>query len=397
MTLFNQNTPCTGRALLEQNILESLGAAPGDASAQCRHLQPFLADRKQEACKIILDNLVQLNFTLDNAAQYWDAIVSHAAEMRKSLNREIGLATAACDYFSTVRPVLNHPKLIEFKYFEETIRSAHRDFLTGLVSRGPFQNSLEQEVSRAKRHGQHTTLIFFDLDNFKAINDQHGHLAGDAVLKQIGKILLSSKRKEDIACRFGGDEFVILLPETNKFMGSRVGNKIIKQINRSQILHEGKWIPVTCSGGLASYPLDSQSVQGLINCADRAMYLAKSRGDHTLVPFAAEKRVFTRIDFNDTILINSKEITGSPDTSVAKNISEGGILISSKICYDLGCRVELQISLEKDSPLIINGAVVRVEQFGTDLYDIGLSFLHHKSSAISTQAIANYIVEQISC
>ncbi len=397
MTLFNQDTPCTGRALLEQNILNSLSTNPGDASVQCRHLQPFLADRKQEACKIILDNLVQLNFTLDNAAQYWDAIVSHAEEMRKSLNREIGLATAACDYFSTVRPILNHPKLIEFKYFEETIRSAHRDFLTGLLSRGPFQNSLEQEVSRAKRHGHHTTLIFFDLDNFKDINDQHGHLAGDAVLKQIGKILLSSKRKEDIACRFGGDEFVILLPETNKFMGFLVGNKIIKQINSRQVLHEGKWISVACSGGLASYPLDSQSVQGLISCADRAMYLAKSMGEHSLVPFAAEKRVFTRIDFNDTVLIDSKEIKGPPDTSVAKNISEGGLLVSSKSCYDLGSQVELQISLREDRDLVISGSVVRVEQFGTNLYDIGLSFLHHKSSAISTQDIADYIAEQISC
>lgn len=395
MTLVNQDAFPTDRDLLEQNILDSLSADPGDATAQCRKLQPFLKETKQEACKIILDNLVQLNFTLDNASKYWDAIVTHAQDMRGSLNREIGLATAACDYFSTVRPYLNNPKLIEFKRFEETIRSAHRDYLTGLLSRGPFQNSLEQEISRARRHGHHTTLIFFDLDNFKDINDCHGHLAGDAALKQIGDILLTSKRKEDIACRFGGDEFVILLPETNKFMGAMVGRKLLSQINNLVVLYEGLEIPIACSGGLASYPLDSQNVRNLINCADQAMYQAKTRGTHELVLFAAEKRVFTRIDFNYTVIVESKEIEGPSDASIAKNISEGGILISSKKSYDLGCRLELRIPLKTNCDLTITGSVVRVEKFDTDLFDIGLNFLHHKSSAISTQAIANYIAEQI--
>jgi diguanylate cyclase (GGDEF)-like protein len=395
MTLSNQDTFSTDRDLLEQNILNSLSGNPGDFTAQCRNLQPFLKETKQEACKIILDNLVQLNFTLDNASKYWDAIVDHAQQMRSSLNREIGLATAACDYFSTVRPYLNNPKLIEFKRFEETIRSAHCDYLTGLLSRGPFQNSLEQEISRARRHGHHTTLIFFDLDNFKDINDHHGHLAGDAALTQIGKILLHSKRKEDIACRFGGDEFVLLLPETNKFMGSLVGKKILKQINSLTVLHEGKKIPIACSAGLAAYPLDSQNVRDLINCADQAMYRAKTLGKHELLPFEAEKRVFTRIDFNDIIIIEAKENEGPSDSTTAKNISEGGILISSKNSYDLGCRLVLRIPLKKERELTITGSVVRVEQFDTDLFDIGLNFLHHKSSAISTQAIANYIAEHI--
>lgn len=395
MTPGDQDISVIDNYLLKKNILESIRSAPGDSTTQCHRLQPFLDEMKKETCKIILHNLVQLDFTLDNAPKYWDALVLHADKMQTRLNRKVGLATVACDYFSTVRPYLNNPKLIEFSSFEETLKSAHHDFLTGLLSRGSFQNSLEQEISRAKRHGHNITLIFFDLDNFKAINDKHGHIAGDAALKEVGKILLDSKRKEDIACRFGGDEFVILLPETNKFMGSLVGKKLLEQINTIVIHHEGKQVPVACSAGLASFPLDSHNDQELISCADRAMYQAKSRGSHELTLFSAEKRIFTRIDFEDTISIRSLEMKRIDKESKAKNISEGGILVSSTTKYDLGTQLELYIPLKTDTNLTITGTVVRLEQFGTDCYDIGLSFLHRDTSAISTQAIADYIVQQL--
>jgi diguanylate cyclase (GGDEF)-like protein len=288
MTLDDQDSPATDKKLLQQNILNSLSSAPGDSTTQCRRLQPFLLEAKKEACKIILYNLVQLNFTQENACEYWDAIVNHAERMQLSLNRKVGLATAACDFFSTIQPHLNSPKLIEFTRFEETLKSAHQDFLTGLLSRGAFQNSFEQEISRTKRHDHNATIIFFDLDNFKNINDTYGHLAGDEVLKEVGKVLLDSKRKEDIACRFGGDEFILLLPETNKFMGLLVGKKILDQINALIVCYKDKKIPVTCCGGLASYPQDSRDGRGLMNCADLALYQAKSSGKHELNLFSAE-------------------------------------------------------------------------------------------------------------
>lgn len=289
MTSDDQNSSSTEQRLLQQNILNSLSSDPGDSTIQCRHLQPFLLEGKKEACKIILYNLVQLNFTPENACEYWDAIVNHAEKMQISLDRKVGLATAACDFFSTIQPHLNSPKLIEFTRFEETLKSAHQDFLTGLLSRGAFQNSFEQEISRTKRHDHNATIIFFDLDNFKSINDIHGHLAGDEVLKGVGKVLLDSKRKEDIACRFGGDEFIILLPETNKFMGLLVGKKILDQINALIIHYKDKKIPVTCSGGLASFPQDSRDGRGLMNCADLALYQAKNSGKHELCLFSEEK------------------------------------------------------------------------------------------------------------
>lgn len=290
MTSGNQDCSAADKQLLQQNILNSLSSAPGDSTAQFRRLQPFLIGTKKEACRIILYNLVQLNFSKDEACTYWNAIINHAEKMQTSLGRKIGLATAACDYFSTIRPYLNNPKLIEFSRFEETLKSAHQDFLTGLLSRKAFQSSFEQEISRAKRHNHNISMIFFDLDNFKNINDTYGHLAGDEVLKGVGKVLLDSKRKEDVACRFGGDEFIILLPETNKLMGRLVGKKLLDQINSLIVCHEDKKISVACSGGLASFPQDSRDGQDLMSCADQALYQAKSRGKHDLNLFSEEKK-----------------------------------------------------------------------------------------------------------
>ena len=271
---------------LQKEILASLSGAPGDATQQCERLQPFLKATKKEACQIILNNLVQLHFTRDNACEHWDAIVQHATTLRGSLERTVGLATAACDYFSTINPQLTSPKLIEHDRLEAAIQSAHHDFLTALLSRGAFQELFEQEISRAKRHSHHVTLIFFDLDNFKTINDTLGHLTGDETLKQVASVLLESKRKEDIACRYGGDEFIVLLPQTNGEMGSRVAKKIHTRLNHLCFLYKGEEVKVRCSAGLASFPEHATDGEDLIERADKALYQAKQQGRNRLVLFS---------------------------------------------------------------------------------------------------------------
>ncbi len=289
MNIIHQDTAQARKtALLQKEILASLSFAPGDSTAQCELLQPFLKNTKKEACQIILNNLVQLQFTQENACEHWDAIVKHANSLQRSLKRTVGLATVACDYFSTINPKLTSPKLIEYDRLEQAIKSAHLDYLTGLLSRGAFQELFEQEISRAKRHKHNVTLIFFDLDNFKEVNDTHGHLAGDATLKQVGKILIESKRMEDIACRYGGDEFIVLLPETDKFMGNLVAEKMHQRINNLRFDYKKHHIHGQCSTGLASFPQDANNSEALIDCADKALYQAKEQGRNRLVLFSGD-------------------------------------------------------------------------------------------------------------
>ena len=389
MSSLNDSPPVSN---LQQDILSSLRSAPGDSQAQCQRLQPLLSDKKDEVCKIILYNLVQLNFTSDNSCEYWDAIVQHAEKLQTVLQRKVGLTTVACDYFSTINPCLDNPKLIEFSRLEETLQSAHHDFLTGLLSREAFQNFFEQEISRASRHNHDTTLVFFDLDNFKEINDTHGHLVGDDVLKQVANIFLDSKRKEDMACRFGGDEFLLLLPETSKFMAQRVSNKIHEQINSLTLVHKGQPIHISCSAGLASFPLDSDSAKGTMDCADKALYKAKSRGTHQLLLYSKEKRTSARNSFDRSIQVHPLQQSGNTNKSRAKNISENGLLISSDTPYSIGTHLELQIPLPDASPLTVTGSVVRVKQCGPRNFDLGLSFF--LSDVTTTKALANYILQK---
>ena len=391
MTISRTPTPVNA-SLLQREILTALSSAPGDSTLQCSKLKPLFNKNREETCQIILHNLVQLNFPPGDACTHWNAIVKHAHTLESSLKRKVGLTTAACDYFSTINPCLDNPKLIEFTYFEKMLRSAHHDFLTGLLTRGAFHTSFEQEISRAKRHSHNATLVFFDLDGFKEINDKHGHLAGDEVLRQVGAIILASKRKEDVACRFGGDEFVILLPETDRFMALRVSEKIHKKINSLIIYHDIQPVAIKCSGGLASFPIDSSTGTGLLDCADRALYQAKSRKAHQLTLFSRENRHFTRIAFEHSVQVRLVENDSSINFGKSKNISKGGLLISMQTPYTIGTTLELEIPLKETDPLVVTGKVVRLEQIKPDTYDVGLSFLKSKNT---TNSIATFILQQL--
>ncbi len=154
------------------------------------------------------------------------------------------------------------------------------DALTGLFNRRHFEERLEEEIARHSRYSQVFSIFMIDLDNFKSYNDIHGHPAGDILLSQIGKIIKNSIRGVDQAFRYGGDEFVVILPQTAKDDAYAVAERV-----RGQVLSEmkKKTIPVTCSIGLASYPADGVLVSELINVADSALYYAKRAGGNRVI------------------------------------------------------------------------------------------------------------------
>ncbi|NTW89202.1 MAG: GGDEF domain-containing protein, partial [Desulfobulbaceae bacterium] len=118
------------------------------------------------------------------------------------------------------------PKLIDVYKFEEIYHQARRDFLTDLYNRQEFEEALTREIARAKRYGRKVSLLFYDVDSFKKFNDQYGHMAGDKALQYFGKNLGERKRAEDIVARYGGDEFVMLLPDTKKEDALGVAEKL---------------------------------------------------------------------------------------------------------------------------------------------------------------------------
>jgi len=154
------------------------------------------------------------------------------------------------------------------------------DELTGLFNRRHFEERLKEEVSRHSRYGEVFSIFMLDLDNFKAYNDTYGHPAGDIFLSQIGKIIKGSVRNVDQAFRYGGDEFVVILPQTTKEAAYVVAERVREQIAKAM----GKQvIAVTASIGLANYPTDGVVADELVDVADNALYHAKRAGGNRIL------------------------------------------------------------------------------------------------------------------
>jgi diguanylate cyclase (GGDEF)-like protein len=175
------------------------------------------------------------------------------------------------------------------RMFESTERESLSDPLTGLANRRFFQEILLRELRRAQRGNQAMSLIIADIDHFKGVNDTYGHNVGDEVLEQVGSIMLSSVRATDFVIRYGGEEFVVLMPETRLPDALQVANKLRKTIGDTILestSRPGMTLKVTISGGVASFPLDGQTGEQLILRADRALYWAKENGRNRIATMA---------------------------------------------------------------------------------------------------------------
>ena len=172
----------------------------------------------------------------------------------------------------------------------ETLRAqAVRDSLTGLYNRRYMEQALEREVLRATRNGRAVGVIMLDLDHFKNFNDSRGHEAGDALLRTLGDYLLSHVRAEDIACRYGGEEFVIILPEASPEMSRYRAEELWKGVQALHVNYHGELLRgVTASFGVASFPQHGTTMAQLLRAADAALYAAKRQG-RDRVEFAQQK------------------------------------------------------------------------------------------------------------
>ncbi|MGV8922453.1 MAG: diguanylate cyclase [Thermomonas sp.] len=154
-----------------------------------------------------------------------------------------------------------------------------RDPLSGLFNRRYLEESATRELARCARRGLPLSVLMLDIDHFKAFNDAHGHSGGDAVLAQFGKLLQTMTRGEDIACRYGGEEFTLILPEADLDAASARAEAIRLAVEAMQVPYLGKLLPqVTVSIGVAGYPAHGRTPEALMQSADKALYQAKRAG-----------------------------------------------------------------------------------------------------------------------
>jgi len=159
------------------------------------------------------------------------------------------------------------------------------DEKTGLYNFREFQKRLRQEWSRASRYNVPLSLVFFDLDHFKQVNDRHGHQAGDEALREFAMLVTGGARENDLAARYGGEEFAVILPHTEAPMAMRVADRIRRAVADFVFLSETTHLQLTVSAGVATYPSDAtiDSVDALVRAADSALYEAKDQGRNCVI------------------------------------------------------------------------------------------------------------------
>jgi len=187
--------------------------------------------------------------------------------------------------------VVGASKVLSDTMAELAYRSMH-DPLTGLYNRRYFNEIMEYEVGRSERHGHEFSILMLDLDDFKDVNDSHGHAVGDQVLVRLAEMVRANLRKGDIATRLGGDEFAVILTETPREGGRQVGETLRQVLRDLEFEASGLRFRITTSIGLIAYPQDARTVTDLMAGVDMALYRAKGQGkDAVCMLDGAEEQV----------------------------------------------------------------------------------------------------------
>lgn len=172
--------------------------------------------------------------------------------------------------------------------YEQAVIKTHKDSLTDLWNHGYFQYLLQVELEKAKANKTPLSLIMVDIDDFKVYNDSLGHQIGDKVLKELALLLKNQSRKMDHLCRYGGEEFTVILPQTDKKEALMIAGRLREHIKSYAFSHE-EVLPhkkLTVSLGVATFPEDGSSAASLISSSDKAMYQAKYKGKNTICCFS---------------------------------------------------------------------------------------------------------------
>ncbi|OGR04270.1 MAG: hypothetical protein A2284_00355 [Deltaproteobacteria bacterium RIFOXYA12_FULL_61_11] len=214
-------------------------------------------------------------FAPEIAETLWGKVLKHKHLLSEILKRNIRITVATLDFFSNINKDFISPTVISEENLVEIAKNAMRDRMTGLYNHTSFYELLELEFRSHRRYGAGVSIILLDIDDFKAVNDRYGHQAGDQILIDLAKVLKQQVRDSDICCRFGGEEFVVVLP----FTSSAVEVGTIAERIRVKAMELGVGdLPITISLGVAICDHSVSSPHELIEHADRALYRAKRAG-----------------------------------------------------------------------------------------------------------------------
>jgi diguanylate cyclase (GGDEF)-like protein len=324
---------------------------------------------------VLLFVLTQLDFPGEKAVGHWLHILRQWEELNRRVPEKVDLRVAVLQYFLRSQRKLHNPAIVEIKILRRTQDSAIYDELTRLYNFRYFQDRVVSEVRRATRYDTPLSLLMIDADDFKAFNDSRGHLAGNMALRRLASVLRKTVREVDVATRYGGEEFAILLPSTPKLAALKLGEKVRAAIEKAGIGKDQRQAgrALTVSIGVASLPGDAASAPELVDRADRALYIAKSMGKNCVKPFSDERREYSRLDATLPGQFSLLEKGSHPLTTL--NVSEGGVLFHCKEPLPSGAFVKVHLALPSSEPVECAVRVLRVVG-ARGGFDVGTEIIH---------------------
>jgi diguanylate cyclase (GGDEF)-like protein len=267
----------------EQIDLEVVRWVAGErapSSAQRRWLEQLHRERGERFYGDLMFVLTGHRYTPVRANRMWGEIIAHCEFLTRSLGRNPGIVVAALDYLTNAQ---GHEapefSLIETGKLNKMLERAVADGLTELYDHDTLLTLLDKEIQRANRYAERVALLLLDLDDFKQVNDDFGHQKGDEVLAQVATVVRQTIRTMDIAGRYGGEEFAIIIPEADRAAAVHSAERLRMAVE-DRFQHNVK---VTVSVGVASFPVDARTGGDLVKMADKALYAAKARGKNRVV------------------------------------------------------------------------------------------------------------------
>jgi diguanylate cyclase (GGDEF)-like protein len=358
--------PIDEPAFLEDSELENIALSIEKNDSHL--LSEPLSHHGEQVYTEAIWNLAHILYEPARAREICKLLVSHRLHLKEQLGRDVGLRVAAIDYFVNIARELGSPRIINPELLTQLREQATRDPLTGLGNRRVYRERVMAELARSKRYGSEFLIAVFDLDNFKQVNDQKGHAVGDHLLQATAEILIHSTRQTDLVARWGGEEFVVLMPQTHLTGGLEVAQRIRKAVE-SEFAKDG----VTISGGIACFPANGEDERTLFGYADRALYRAKAEGKNRIATEPKERRRFARAEESFAVRVVATEASHEVEGSTS-NIGEGGFSFSTTSPPPISSQVVGNVEMH-GWPKKFTGRVVYVEESKKGTYEVGIQFL----------------------
>jgi diguanylate cyclase (GGDEF)-like protein len=373
------------------DLLPLLSAETEDAKLLFR-VEELAAIHGDAVYEVMLLMMTGKHFSAELSERYWSGAVRHCEEIFKPEFVGRGFRPALMDFLRHCAGEFSDPRIIEGDYLYNITKSSVTDGLTGLYNQTYFKKILSKTISTQRRNAGSTfALVFLDLDHFKQYNDRCGHLPGDEALRICAEIITKNLRDGDVAVRYGGEEFALLLHGLDRHTAFTVAERIRQGVEshifvKQELLDSGN---LTISGGISLYPDSGESAEEIIQAADAELYRAKGRRN-CIYSFSDDRRRNSRCSVRS--LVEYASFDGAiykPALSI--DISENGMGLGCESLLEEGSNLSLRLARPYWPENVLLTAKVRQVRRKDEMIIVGLEFdesldmidellTHHKPS-----------------